>query len=125
MSSVMIEAEGLAKRYGPTVALDGIDLQVPAGVMCAGGSRAASLYAADLRVYNAKDHRWKRRRSGGDAPVQHLEAADGKTGDLTKQHVHPAPATANARLARQRQAPQRPHRRSDDPGSTSACCTRT
>ncbi len=27
----MIEAEGLAKRYGPTVALDGIDLQVPAG----------------------------------------------------------------------------------------------
>ena len=27
----MIEAEGLTKRYGPTVALDGIDLQVPAG----------------------------------------------------------------------------------------------
>jgi len=27
----MIEAEGLTKRYGPTVALAGIDLQVPAG----------------------------------------------------------------------------------------------
>ena len=27
----MIEAEGLTKRYGPTVALDGVDLQVPAG----------------------------------------------------------------------------------------------
>jgi daunorubicin resistance ABC transporter ATP-binding subunit len=27
----MIEAEGLTKRYGPTVALGGIDLQVPAG----------------------------------------------------------------------------------------------
>src|SRR5690348_18358940 len=27
----MIEAEGLTKRYGPTLALDGIDLQVPAG----------------------------------------------------------------------------------------------
>src|SRR5580700_2947614 len=27
----MIEAEGLTKRYGPTVALDGIDLEVPAG----------------------------------------------------------------------------------------------
>jgi ABC-type multidrug transport system ATPase subunit len=27
----MIEAEGLTKRYGSTVALGGIDLQVPAG----------------------------------------------------------------------------------------------
>ena len=27
----MIEAEGLTKRYGQTVALGGIDLQVPAG----------------------------------------------------------------------------------------------
>jgi len=27
----MIEAEGLTKRYGPTVALAGINLQVPAG----------------------------------------------------------------------------------------------
>jgi ABC-2 type transport system ATP-binding protein len=27
----MIEAEGLTKRYGPTLALDGIDLRVPAG----------------------------------------------------------------------------------------------
>ena len=27
----MIEAEGLTKRYGPTVALAGIDLQVRAG----------------------------------------------------------------------------------------------
>jgi ABC-type multidrug transport system ATPase subunit len=27
----MIEAEGLTKRYGPTVALAGIGLQVPAG----------------------------------------------------------------------------------------------
>jgi ABC-type multidrug transport system ATPase subunit len=27
----MIEAEALTKRYGPTVALAGIDLQVPAG----------------------------------------------------------------------------------------------
>ena len=31
VSSLMIEAEGLTKRYGPTVALGGIDLQVPAG----------------------------------------------------------------------------------------------
>src|ERR1700677_744352 len=31
MTSLMIEAEGLTKRYGPTVALAGIDLQVPAG----------------------------------------------------------------------------------------------
>jgi ABC-type multidrug transport system ATPase subunit len=29
----MIEAEGLTKRYGPTVALAGIDLQVPAGAI--------------------------------------------------------------------------------------------
>ena len=27
----MIHAEGLTKRYGETVALDGIDLEVPAG----------------------------------------------------------------------------------------------
>jgi ABC-2 type transport system ATP-binding protein len=31
MSSLMIEAEGLTKRYGSTTALAGIDLQVPAG----------------------------------------------------------------------------------------------
>jgi ABC-2 type transport system ATP-binding protein len=31
VSSLMIEAEGLTKRYGPTLALDGIDLRVPAG----------------------------------------------------------------------------------------------
>jgi ABC-2 type transport system ATP-binding protein len=31
VSSLMIEAEGLTKRYGPTVALAGIDLQVRAG----------------------------------------------------------------------------------------------
>jgi daunorubicin resistance ABC transporter ATP-binding subunit len=31
VTSLMIEAEGLTKRYGPTVALAGIDLQVPAG----------------------------------------------------------------------------------------------
>jgi len=29
----MIEAEGLTKRYGPTTALAGIDLQVPAGAI--------------------------------------------------------------------------------------------
>src|SRR6202167_158322 len=28
---LMIEAHGLTKRFGPTVALDGIDLEVPAG----------------------------------------------------------------------------------------------
>src|SRR5947209_13845026 len=33
MSSLMIEAEGLAKRYGRTTALAGIDLQVPAGAI--------------------------------------------------------------------------------------------
>ena len=31
MTALMIEAGGLTKRYGPTVALAGIDLQVPAG----------------------------------------------------------------------------------------------
>jgi ABC-2 type transport system ATP-binding protein len=31
VNSLMIEAEGLTKRYGDTVALAGIDLQVPAG----------------------------------------------------------------------------------------------
>jgi ABC-2 type transport system ATP-binding protein len=30
-NSLMIEAEGLRKRFGSTVALDGVDLQVPAG----------------------------------------------------------------------------------------------
>jgi len=30
-NSAMIEAEGLHKRFGPTVALDGLDLEVPAG----------------------------------------------------------------------------------------------
>ena len=29
----MIEAEGLTKRFGPTVALDGLDLEVPAGAI--------------------------------------------------------------------------------------------
>ena len=29
----MIEAHGLTKRFGPTVALDGIDLEVPAGTI--------------------------------------------------------------------------------------------
>src|SRR6202451_2131175 len=33
MTSLMIEAEGLTKRYGPTVALAGIDLQVPPGAI--------------------------------------------------------------------------------------------
>ncbi len=31
----MLEAEGLRKRYGPAVALDGFDLTVPAGSVCA------------------------------------------------------------------------------------------
>jgi ABC-type multidrug transport system fused ATPase/permease subunit len=31
VSSLLIEAEGLTKRYGPTLALDGIGLHVPAG----------------------------------------------------------------------------------------------
>jgi ABC-2 type transport system ATP-binding protein len=30
---LMIEAQGLRKRFGPTVALDGIDLEVPAGAI--------------------------------------------------------------------------------------------
>ena len=30
---LMIEAHGLRKRFGPTVALDGIDLEVPAGAI--------------------------------------------------------------------------------------------
>jgi ABC-type multidrug transport system ATPase subunit len=29
----MIEAQGLAKRFGSTVALDGLDLRVPAGAI--------------------------------------------------------------------------------------------
>jgi ABC-2 type transport system ATP-binding protein len=32
-SALMIEAHGLAKRFGATVALDGIDLEVPAGAI--------------------------------------------------------------------------------------------
>src|SRR6202042_3789255 len=32
-SSLMIEAHGLAKRFGATVALDGVDLEVPAGAI--------------------------------------------------------------------------------------------
>jgi ABC-2 type transport system ATP-binding protein len=32
-STLMIEAHGLAKRFGSTVALDGIDLEVPAGAI--------------------------------------------------------------------------------------------
>jgi ABC-2 type transport system ATP-binding protein len=32
-STLMIEAHGLAKRFGATVALDGIDLEVPAGTI--------------------------------------------------------------------------------------------
>src|SRR6202789_2000406 len=32
-SSLMIEAHGLAKRFGATVALDGINLEVPAGAI--------------------------------------------------------------------------------------------
>src|SRR5271154_1636448 len=31
--TLMIEAHGLRKRFGPTVALDGIDLEVPAGAI--------------------------------------------------------------------------------------------
>jgi ABC-type uncharacterized transport system ATPase subunit len=33
VNSLMIEAEGLTKRYGSTTALAGIDLQVPAGAI--------------------------------------------------------------------------------------------
>ncbi|HUB73545.1 MAG TPA: ATP-binding cassette domain-containing protein [Solirubrobacteraceae bacterium] len=33
MSGSMIEAHGLRKRFGPTVALDGVDLEVPAGAI--------------------------------------------------------------------------------------------
>src|SRR5580658_7989636 len=33
MSDLMIEAENLTKRYGDTVALAGIDLEVPAGTI--------------------------------------------------------------------------------------------
>jgi daunorubicin resistance ABC transporter ATP-binding subunit len=32
-TELMIEAQGLRKRYGPTVALDGLDLEVPAGTI--------------------------------------------------------------------------------------------
>jgi len=32
-NQLMIEAHGLTKRFGPTVALDGIDLEVPAGAI--------------------------------------------------------------------------------------------
>ena len=32
-STSMIEAHGLRKRFGATVALDGIDLEVPAGAI--------------------------------------------------------------------------------------------
>ena len=31
MSTPLVEARDIVKRYGPTVALGGIDLQVPAG----------------------------------------------------------------------------------------------
>src|SRR5476651_2094873 len=33
MSDIVIAAEGLSKRFGSVVALDGIDLQVPAGTV--------------------------------------------------------------------------------------------
>ncbi len=33
MNDMMIEAEGLRKRFGPTVALDGLDLEVPRGAI--------------------------------------------------------------------------------------------
>src|SRR6476646_7895846 len=33
MNELMIEAEGLRKRFGPTVALDGLDLEVPRGAI--------------------------------------------------------------------------------------------
>ena len=33
MGELMIEARGLEKRFGPTVALDGLDLEVPAGAI--------------------------------------------------------------------------------------------
>ena len=32
-TELMIEAQGLQKRFGSTVALDGLDLQVPAGAI--------------------------------------------------------------------------------------------
>ena len=52
-----IEASGLVKRYGDTVALDGLDLAVPAGTVCgllgpngAGKTTAVRILSTLLRL---------------------------------------------------------------------------
>lgn len=78
---VMIEAHGLRKRFGDTVALDGIDLQVPAGAILgvlgpngAGKSTAVRI----LTTLTRPDDGWA--RVAGHDVVREAAAVQGKIG---------------------------------------------
>ena len=61
----MIHAEGLTKRYGETVALAGIDLDVPAGsILGVLGPNGAGKTTA-VRILTTLAHSRLRQRSGG------------------------------------------------------------
>lgn len=61
MAATAVRAEGLAKRFGDVVALDGFDLEVPAGSVCgllgpngAGKTTAVRIFATLLRADSGK-----------------------------------------------------------------------
>ncbi len=100
-----IEAKGLVKRYGSTVALDGLDLAVPAGTVCgllgpngAGKTTAVRILSTLLRLEGGSARVAGLRRGAGGSRGALPDRPDGPEG-RGRGRAHRAPEPRDVRAA--------------------------